>query len=356
MSVGEQPVFNGGKTEVRTLAESRRWSRQHEEPVLEPELPFVDAHHHFFDRPDGRYELDELFEDIAGQNVLATVFVECESKYRALGSDRLRPVGETEYVVGLATDKRTQSSTCRVAAGIIGFADLMLGHAVDEVLAEHVAAARGRFRGIRYRVMWDPHGTGMFAKGPPRYRAGIMMDPQFRAGFSRLARFGLVFDTWQYFFQLSELYDLARAFPETTIVVDHVGGTIRVGPYARPNGHLEQTWLDSMRALASLPNVYLKVGGLGMTMYGFGFHEQPIAPNSQQLAKVWRPYFETSVELFGPRRCMLQSNFPADQQSCSYRAIWNAFKLLTKNYSLSERNSLFSDTANKVFRLTGEQK
>lgn len=351
MSIVEQPVFNGGKTEVRTLAESRRWSRQREEPVIEPELPFIDAHHHFFDRPDGRYELDELFEDIAGQNVIATVFNECESKYRTSGPDSLRPVGETEYVTRLATDQRVKSSTCRVAAGIVGFADLMLGHAVDDVLAAHIAAAQGRFRGIRYRVMWDPHGTGMFGKGPPRYRPGIMLDPQFRKGFSRLAKFGLLFDTWQYFFQLPELYDLAKAFPDTTIVINHIGGTIRVGPYARRNGHFEQVWLDSMQALASLPNVYLKVGGLGMTMYGFGFHENAIAPDSQQLAEAWRPYFERSIEFFDPARCMLQSNFPADQQSCSYRAIWNAFKRLTRSYSPAERAALFSGTANKVFRL-----
>ena len=183
--------------------------------------------------------------------------------------------------------------------------------------------------------------------GPP----GLMADARFREGFSRLAPLSLTFDAWLFHPQLDELTDLARSFPETTIVLDHVGGVLGIGTYAGKRDEVFARWSSSMRALASCPNVFLKLGGLGMRINGFGFEHESDPPSSEALATAWRPYIETCIEVFGAGRCMFESNFPVDKGSYGYGEAWNAFKLLTRHASSEERTALFSGTAVRVYRL-----
>ncbi|HZD26967.1 MAG TPA: amidohydrolase family protein [Alphaproteobacteria bacterium] len=327
------------------------WLNKGAEPALEPELPIVDPHHHLWDHPAHRYLLHELLADTgSGHDIRATVFVECLSMYRAGGPEALRPVGETEFVNGIAAMSASGNyGAMRAAAGIVGYADLTLGDPVAEVLEAHIAAGGGRFRGIRHAAGWDAseeiHNSHT---RPPR---GLYGHDDFRAGFARLAPLGLSFDAWLYYPQLDDVTALARAFPDTSIIMDHVGGVLGIGPHAGRREEIFDTWRQSIRALAGCPNVTVKLGGLGMKICGFEFHRRDTPPSSEELAAAWRPYVETCVEAFGPERCMFESNFPVDKASAGYGVLWNAFKRLAAGASPAEKAALFHDTAARVYRL-----
>lgn len=338
------------------------------EIVLEPDLPIIDPHHHLWDRPArdlpatahgfdkaiakvNRYLLPEITADMtSGHNVLATVFIECTSMYRADGPAAMKPVGETEFVNGVAAMSASGGyGSGRACAGIIGHADLMLGAAVGEVLDAHIIAGGGRFRGIRHSVSYDADSTvlGPLARRP----AGMFKERAFRQGFAELEQFGLSFDAWLLEPQLPELIELARYFPETTIVLDHVGTPLGLASYQGRRGERFSIWAESIRTLAALENVVVKLGGLAMVFPNFpSFMSNPAAP-SEQLASEWRPYIETCIQAFGPERCMFESNFPVDIGSCDYRTLWNAFKVLVKGYSAEEKTAMFSGTAKRVYRL-----
>lgn len=327
------------------------WLDRGLEDAIEPELPIIDPHHHFWDRGGQRYLGPELLADLAtGHNVQATVFVECMSMYREAGPEALRPVGETEFVASMAGTVTTGAGRiCDVAAGIVGFADLTLGAAVDEVLAAHVAAGRGRFRGIRHASQWEGRGDVVTFRNPP---PGLLGQPAFRAGFARLAAHDLAFDAWLYHPQIDELVDLARAFPETRIVLDHVGGPLRIGSYARELDAVFRDWARAIRALGTCPNVVVKLGGFGMAATsGFDFHLWLAPPSSAQLADAWRPFTDTCIDAFGPHRTMFESNYPVDKVSYSYGVMWNAFKRLAAGCSSAEKADLFSGTAARTYRI-----
>jgi L-fuconolactonase len=346
----EDRMFDPATNEYRTLAQSREWAAQLVEEALDPDLPIVDAHHHFFEGHGERYGIEALHADAtSGHKVEATVYIECDAHYRTSGPDSLKPVGETDYVVALA--KAFPSERCRIAAGIVGFADLFLGDRVDEVLEAQIEAGEGRFRGIRYRLHWDDHGVGMRGKEPPRWRPGIMLDSRFQQGFSRLAKFGLSFDAWQYHFQLPELRQLARKFPDTRIVIDHFGGPIGEGYYKCRSGEVFDAWRAELKLLAEMPNIVMKVGGFGMLTLGFGFHLRPTPPSSAELCAAWQPVFDECMATFGPGRCLFESNFPVDRQSFGYGPLWNALKRLTRGYPASERAAMFWRNASRIYRI-----
>jgi predicted TIM-barrel fold metal-dependent hydrolase len=322
------------------------WLSLHREPILEPGLPIVDGHHHFYDRPGWQYLRHDYQADAtSGHAVRASVYMQALTRYRTSGPGAHRPVGETAYVV----DATRADASPAIAAGIVGHADLRLGTAVREVLDAHVAGGRGRFRGIRHLTTWDADGT--LANPLTAAPAGLLLDPAYRAGFAQLAPLGLSYDAWLFFPQLPELIDTAKAFPETTIVVDHCGGIVRIGAYRDRGDEVYQRWSASMRDLAQLPNVHVKLGGLGMRINGFDFDKSEMPPSSEVLAVTWKPWIETCIEAFGPDRCMFESNFPVDKGSYSFAVGWNAFKRLTTAYSTSERQALFDGTARRVYRL-----
>ena len=327
------------------------WLKTHTEPILEPDLPIVDPHHHLWDRPGWRYLLDELLADTnSGHNIVGTVFVQCRAMHRAEGPVEMRPVGETEFVNGIAAMSASGGyGRTKVNAGIVGHADMLLGDRVAAVLEAHVAAGGGHFRGIRHITAWDADPVVMNpAYQPPK---GVLADANFRKGVATLGRMGLTFDAWLYHPQIDELAAMAGALPDTNIVLDHVGGPLGIGPYAGRRSEVFPVWAAAIKRLAERPNVHVKLGGLGMRINGFGFEDAPEAPSSQKLADAWKPYIETCIEAFGAERCMFESNFPVDKGSYGYAVFWNACKLLTKGASAAEKAELFAGTANRFYRL-----
>jgi predicted TIM-barrel fold metal-dependent hydrolase len=270
--------------------------------------------------------------------------------HRATGPEEMRPVGETEFINGVAAMSASGIyGKTRHCAGIVGHADLTLGSRVEPVLAAHIRAGGDRFRGIRHITAWDADPSIRNpAYSPPR---GLLGDKAFREGFAVLGRLGLSFDAWLYHPQIGELADLARAFPATRIVLNHVGGPIGIGAYAGKRNEVFAVWAASIETLAACPNACVKLGGLGMRMGGFGFHDQPEPPSSEALAAAWQPYVETCIAAFGASRCMFESNFPVDKGSYSYPVFWNACKLLAKGASKTEKADLFAGAAARFYRL-----
>ncbi len=324
------------------------WLASATEPALEPALPIVDAHHHFYERPGWTYLLDDYMEDLrSGHNVRASVYMQALTRYRAAGPDALRPVGETEFVAAATAPRWAEGP--EVARAIVGYADLRLGAAVRDMLEAHIAAGRGRFRGVRHLTTWDADPS--LANPVTAAPKGLLLDPQYRAGVSELAKLGLSYDAWLFFPQLPELFDLAKANPDTTIIVNHCGGVVRTGQYRNKQAEVFERWSRDMRELARLPNVYVKLGGLGMRINGFNFEQGDLPPSSIDLAQTWQPWMLTCIEAFGADRCMFESNFPVDKGSYPYSNGWNAFKRLTAKAGPAERDALFRGTASAIYRL-----
>ncbi|HEX6210272.1 MAG TPA: amidohydrolase family protein [Methylomirabilota bacterium] len=337
----------------RIKAPSEAWlARAPAEPILEPELPIIDTHHHLWERPDHRYLLHELLADLGtGHNVVATVFLECHAMYRARGPAEMRPVGETEFVAGVAamSDSGLYGPT-RVAAGIVGFADLTLGDRVEPVLEAHLHAGGGRFRGVRHSAAWDASeiiGNSAVATGPHDMRR-----PDFRAGLARLTALGLSLDAWVFHPQLGDAIDLARAFAAANIIVGHCGGPLGYGPYAGKRDEVFAAWKLAIAELARCPNVTMKLGGMTMRLAAYDYGALPAPPSSAELAAHWRPYIEHCIECFGPSRCMFESNFPVEKMGVGYAALWNAFKRIVAGASADDKQALFSGTARRAYRLS----
>ncbi len=344
----ESYEFRGNS--YRPLDELNAWTKQRHEEALEPDLPILDPHHHVWDDDRGRYLIEELLEDVGtGHNIVGTVFIEAGAMYRADGPKAMKPVGQVEFVNGIAAMSASgRYGPSRLCAGIVGHGDLMLGDDVQPVLEALIAAGNGRLRGIRHGVCWD---TGNAAKfGRHRVPQHLVLDPTFRKGFARLVSLGLSFESWQFHPQLPDLADLLRAFPEANVILNHVGGLLGVAPHGNRD-EVFQVWRNHIRELAQFPNLTVKIGGLGMLYCNWDFHLRDVPPSSEELAAAWRPYVEACIEAFGPARCMMESNFPVDKQSCGYGVLWNAMKRITQNHTPAEKAAMYHDTAARVYRL-----
>ena len=319
------------------------------ETALEPDLLICDAHHHLWDDfelfgvPAPPYLIDDLRRDLdTGHRVEQTVYIEVRSHYRESGPTEMRPVGETEWVLSLDT-------AGGIAAGIVGFADLRLGDAVEPVLAAHIEAGKGRFRGVRHATAWDASPDIRNAGSEPT--EAMLAMPEFRRGVAALGRMGLSFDAWLFHPQIPEFTELARSQPDVTMVLDHLGGPLGVGPFA---GHRDEVLENTRRDLSDLvscENAVIKLGGIGMTILGMKWHKRDRLASSEELVEAWGPMVRWCIESFGPERCMFESNFPVDAHSTHYVTLWNAFKLMTQDLSATERAWLFHDTAARVYRL-----
>ncbi|GGJ28199.1 amidohydrolase family protein [Neoroseomonas lacus] len=340
-----------GLTPSRQIAVRPDWLAQRREEPLDPALPIVDPHHHLWDREAERYLLDDLLRDAGeGHNVSATVFVQCGAMYRATGPDEERSLGETEFVNGIAAASASGTyGPARACAGIVGYVDLTLGDRVVPLLEAHVATARSRFRGVRNRTAWHPSPAvrSNLLRPPP----GSLEDPRFVEGARRLAAHGLVLDIWAYQTQLPLVHAVARAVPELTVVANHCGGLLGVGPYGGRREEAFAEWRREVLALAALPNTVMKLGGLAMEVGGHEFHLRDLPPSSAELEQAWRPVVHTLIEAYGAGRCMFESNFPVDKGMCGYGVLWNAFKRLAAGAGEAERAALFAGTATRVYRL-----
>jgi predicted TIM-barrel fold metal-dependent hydrolase len=327
------------------------WLARRAEDILEPDLPIVDPHHHLYDRPRYTYLFPDLLADVgSGHNVRATLDEQAGSMYRADGPEELKSLGETEFVCGVAAMSASGNyGPTRCIAGVVGYVDLRLGSRAKSVLEKHISVSDRRIRGIRNGSTWsdDPVLKGFGGAAGP----GLYLDKNFREGFAALIALDLTFDAWVFQTQLGDVVDLARSFPQARIVLNHVGGPVAIGPYAGKRDEAFAAWHAKIREVASFPNTYVKLGGLGMKMIGFDFFEKPEPPSSQDLEKAWRPYIETCIATFGPQRSMFESNFPVDKGTCSYQVLWNAFKRIAAGHSADEKTALFSGAAKKAYRL-----
>lgn len=320
------------------------WYAQVTEDVLEPELEIVDPHHHLW--PPGDvfpYGPDELRTDLdAGHRIVATVFMECGAGYRSDGPEHLRSLGETEFVASVAAGAEPRIQ------GIVGHVDLARAD-VDDLLDSHLDASGGLLRGIRDALSRAEHPEALMIPGGAP--TGKYADAAFRRGVARLGDRGLTYDTWHYHYQNRELLDLARAVPDTLMVLDHFGTPLGVGPYAHRREEIFEQWCRDITDLASCENVVAKLGGLAMPDNGFGWDLADRPPTSAEFLDAQARYYRHTIEAFGPDRCMFESNFPVDRLSLSYVVLWNALKILTRDLSDTERHALFSGTARRVYRL-----
>lgn len=331
----------------------RAWLARHVEPILEPDLPIIDAHHHLWEEPGNPYLIDDLLADLTtGHRIMATVFVQAHYGYRDSGPEHLRPAGETERVEAHRTTASRRLPSVRTCAAIVGYGDLLAGDRLEELLDAHMAAAPQHFRGVRQSVARDSHfPDGIVLRPAP---PGMFADARFRDGLRRVGRRELTFDAMLYHEQIPELADLVREVTGTLIIVDHFACPIGVGYYRGREAERFADWRRDIRELAAAPNVYMKLGGLGMIITGCEYHLAAEPPSSAQVAADWRPWVETCIEAFGPERCLFESNFPVDKAMVSYPVLWNAYKRLAAGASPAERSSLFSGTAARLYRIPHE--
>lgn len=331
-----------------TTPGSEEWLAQIVEPILDPDRPIVDPHHHLWDRPRSTYVLENLWADTgSGHNVIKTVFVECRASYRKDGPDHLKSIGETIFVEAIAAASRTGDGA--EIAAIVAHSDLDGGSELDESLDAHEEAGKGLFRGIRHAGARDPHPEALSIPG--RAPEGLYASDDFRQGVARLGERGYTFDTWHYHHQNIDFRDLAAAVPDTTMILDHFGTPLGVGPYEGKREEIYAKWRDDIAAIAECPNVVAKIGGLAMPDNGFGWNTQAKPPTSDEFVELQARYYHHTIQCFGADRCMFESNFPVDRLSLSYHVLWNGLKKIAAQYSEDEQAALFSGTATRVYKL-----
>ena len=296
----------------------------------------------------GTYVLEDLWADTeSGHNIEKTVFIDCRSGYRRDGPEHLRPVGETEFIAGVAAESAKRQDAATIA-GIVSHANLLLGDAVEEVLAAHEEAGKGLFRGIRHA---GPHDTTGTLTNTGRGQPCPYGEEDFRTGMRRLGQLGYTYDTWHFYHQNRDYLDLARAVPDTTMILDHFGTPLGVGAYAGRRQEIFAQWKEDMAAIAECPNVVAKLGGLAMPDNGFGWDKRDMPPTSDEFVEAQRPYYLHTIECFGPDRCMFESNFPVDKLSISYHVMWNGMKKIAAEFSTHEQHAMFYGTAARVYRV-----
>lgn len=323
----------------------REWlARQAPETALESALPIIDTHFHFLDLPGFRYmAADWAAEQAAcGHNIVGSVYAEAQTGYRTQGPDALKPVGEVELVM------RETAGRAAMALGIVGHADLMLGDAVEATLAAQVEAGKGRFKGIRYALATDPDPAIAVHHRPP---ADWFTNAKLHAGLEVLQRLGLAFDAWAFFHQQDCIAALARQHPDLNIVALHCGGLLGYGPYAGRADEVFQTWRGNMAKVAACPNVTVKLGGILGRLAAYDYLNTEVPEPSSALAAAVRPYLLTLIDLFGPERCMFESNYPVDTVFTGYGVLWNTYKRVTSDFSQNEKIAMYGGTARRVYRL-----
>lgn len=327
----------------------QEWLDQVQEEIIEPERPIIDPHHHLWQRPTGLYLLPELWADTgAGHKIEKTVYIQCHSNYRKDGPGHLRCLGETEFAADQARQSENDEGRAQIAA-IIPYADLRGGVEALEVIEEHEKLAGGRLRGIRDPIAWaeNPEALMIAARG----RKDLHLDEGFRKGVAMLGQRGLTYESWHYHYQNREFAALARAVPQTLMILDHFGTPLGVGPYATQTEEIFSQWKKDIAEIAGCENVVAKLGGLAMPDNGFGWDRRSTPATSDELVAAQSRYYLHTIDCFGPDRCMMESNFPVDRRSISYPVLYNALKKIVADFSDHEKHAMFYATAERVYNL-----
>lgn len=327
-----------------------QWLALVQEDIIDPQRRIIDPHHHLWRRAGGDYLIEDLWLDTgSGHNVVKTVFIECRAEYRSDGPEQRRCLGETEFVADQARQSQAGGDGKSAIAGIVAHADLMLGKEVVEVLEGHQELGKGLFRGIRHAGACDPQPEALTIAG--RAPAGLYRREDFRAGVKALGNMGLTYDTWHYHHQNRDFAELARAVPDTQMILDHFGTPLGVGRFAGKQDEIFEQWKKDMKEIAACENVVAKLGGLAMPDNGFGWNTRETPPTSDEFVEAQRRYYLHTIDCFGPDRCMFESNFPVDKRSLSYHVLYNGLKKIVADFSESEKDAMFFGTAARVYRI-----
>jgi predicted TIM-barrel fold metal-dependent hydrolase len=328
------------------------WLNQVKEDIIDPDLPIIDPHHHLWHGDNQLagsfpYLMEQLSEDTnSGHNIIGTIFMECAQGYYLNDDEKYKPIGETEFVINIIEESKNISGPTNIL-GIISFADLMLGSEVKDVLDQHIITGKGLFKGIRHAAGWDHNNEIQNSHSNPV--KNIYHESSFRKGAEELIKLNLTFDAWHYHHQINDLSIFSKNYPELTIIHDHFGGPLGVGPYQGKRDEIFKKWKDDISLLAESKNVYAKLGGLAMPVNGWNFHKNDKPATSNQIVEMHNDYYSHTLECFGVERCMFESNFPVDRRSVSYHVIWNAFKKMVTDYSDKDKNKLFFQNAKDVY-------
>ncbi len=325
------------------MTEHDSWLNLNVEKAIDPELPICDSHHHLRRLEEQRYLAADFLRDASGgHNIKQSVVIQSVVNLQKGPGGGMTPVEETEFVMREISSIKFDID---VAAGFVGFADLTLGNAVAPILESHLAAGKNRFSGIRFIPPRDPGVTET-----PNTKS-VLSEPKFQEGLANLRKHNLTYELMLRPHMFTELAGLAKKFQDTPIIVDHIGWTGDIGKDEKQRKENIECWKRRMSLLVPCNNVYIKLGGLGIGMFGFGWNKRATPPGSTELAEAIVPYYLYCIEQFSVKRCMLESNFPVDKESYSYTNLWNALKRMTKGFSKAELGALFHDTAAQVYRL-----
>ena len=344
---------------MSSIKETTRWLSQVQEEIIEPDQRIIDPHHHLWNKTTSlsensrRREYSYLLEDLwldtsSGHNVTDTIFIECSEGFWNHSNSNFNPVGETEFIRSLAEASKEKADKASIS-GIVGHANLLLGTEVQEVLEKHLQVGRDLFKGIRHAGGWDPHVEINNSHHNPPQDLYLMSD--FKKGLNELSVRDLVFEAWQYHHQISQVIHIAKKCPDLKIVLNHFSGPIGIGPYVNQRVDIFDKWKSQLRELSFCENVFAKLGGMAMPINGFNFHKRAKPPSSDEFVEVQKDYYMTTIDFFGPSRCMFESNFPVDKSSISYQVLWNAFKKMVASFSQNEKDFLFFKTAKTVYNL-----
>ncbi|MDC3107679.1 amidohydrolase family protein [Paracoccaceae bacterium] len=336
------------------------WLKRVREDIIDPGQRIIDPHHHLWPKTVKgssnvrrhrlyNYMLEDFWEDTSsGHNVTDSVYIECSEFFWSSEKEHFNPVGETEHMRGLAQFSQENTGETSIS-GIIGHANLLLGKDVDEVLERHIDIGGKFFKGIRHAGSWDPSDKiNNSHHNPPK---DMYLMKEFGEGIKALSVRGLVFEAWQYHHQIPQVTHLAKNNPDLLIILNHFSGPLGVASYATKKEEVYDKWKKDLCELSQYKNVYAKLGGLAMPINGFGFETNPNPPTSNDFLSFQRQFYFTTIDLFGPERCMFESNFPVDKYSVSYHVLWNAFKNLVKDFSKADKEHLFYKTASNVYSI-----
>eukprot|EP00659_Diplonema_papillatum_P021044 gene21044-32421_t len=290
------------------------------------------------------YNADEMWKDVqnraAGRggvphNVVATVFIESHGWKNPAKPECLWWDEELDYALA----ERRKNPVFN--KGIVLRIDLNLGEQLKPALDYY---SKYNVAGFRHPCDEDPKGVFAPCTCPLRDFDAIYKAVRL------IGEYGMSLDFWHSQNQIPTLIKLAEAAPDTVIIADHLCGPLGVEPYYN-RAQLWEGWKDGIRKLSACKNVRMKLSGLGMKHRGFGYDDRSVPPTSEEMAKDWKRYILHAIDCFGVRRCMFASNFPVDKISGDYTAVFNAFKVIVRDFSEADKHALFFQTANETYKL-----